>query len=74
MNDDLVAKNFAYYEMEKGEMLRIAEKQKRQPCLSPKCHSEKINPAFVLWPALLQAKECHNFDTREYSESVSKVG
>ncbi|XP_077166255.1 putative ATP-dependent RNA helicase TDRD12 [Paroedura picta] len=63
VNDDLVAKNFAYYETKKGEMPHIAEKKKMQPSLSPRSHLEKVNPAFVLWPTLLQAKECNSLNT-----------
>nr|XP_056718535.1 putative ATP-dependent RNA helicase TDRD12 [Euleptes europaea] len=63
VNDELVAKNFACYEMEKGETLSIVEKQKMQPTLSPEPPSEKINPALVLWPTLLQAKESNHFKT-----------
>lgn len=74
MNDDLVAKKFAYYEAKKGEMLHIVEKQKMLPSLNSKSHSEKVNPAFILWPTLVQAKECNEFNTREYSESLSEVG
>ncbi|XP_060109824.1 putative ATP-dependent RNA helicase TDRD12 [Heteronotia binoei] len=74
VNDDLVAKNFAYYETKKGEILHIAEKQKMQPSLSPRSPSEKINPAFVLWPTLLQAKECNSFNTyAAVSDNAEKV-
>ncbi|KAL8194880.1 UNVERIFIED_CONTAM: hypothetical protein K2H54_037528, partial [Gekko kuhli] len=74
VNDDLVAKSFAYYETKKGEMLHIAEKQKIQPSLNPKSHAEKINPAFVLWPTLLQTKECSNVNTHAaVSDNAEKV-
>uniref|UniRef100_A0ACB8EAK1 Uncharacterized protein n=1 Tax=Sphaerodactylus townsendi TaxID=933632 RepID=A0ACB8EAK1_9SAUR len=63
VNDDLVAKNFAYYGMKDNEALRIVPKQKMQPTLSPESHSEKINPALVLWPTLLQTKESNHLKT-----------
>ncbi|XP_054856240.1 putative ATP-dependent RNA helicase TDRD12 [Eublepharis macularius] len=74
VNDDLVAKNFAYYETKKDKLLSIVEKQKIQPSLSPEFYSEVMNPAFVLWPTLLQAKESSDFKTcAAVSDNTEKI-
>lgn len=67
MNDDLVAKNFAYYEMMKEKTLNTVEDQKKWSSLNPNSLSENINPALVLWPKLLQIKEPRDSETCEYS-------
>ncbi|XP_066493879.1 putative ATP-dependent RNA helicase TDRD12 isoform X6 [Tiliqua scincoides] len=63
VNDDLVAKNFAYYEMVKEKTFNTMEDQKKWSSLRPNSLSENINPALVLWPELLQIKESRDPET-----------
>ncbi|XP_061450280.1 putative ATP-dependent RNA helicase TDRD12 isoform X2 [Rhineura floridana] len=68
VNDDLVAKNFACYEVMNNKTFNTVEDQKRKT-LSLESLSEEINPALVLWPMLLQAKEPKAFET--YADAAS---
>uniref|UniRef100_A0A8D2Q3D1 RNA helicase n=1 Tax=Varanus komodoensis TaxID=61221 RepID=A0A8D2Q3D1_VARKO len=70
VNDDLVAKNFAYYEMN-NKMCSTAEDQKKTTAnLEPP--SKEINPALVFWPMLLQPKEASSFETCKYGKCISE--
>ncbi|XP_062997501.1 putative ATP-dependent RNA helicase TDRD12 [Elgaria multicarinata webbii] len=60
VNDDLIAKNFACYE--NNETSSIVEDHKEKTS-SLESLSEEINPALVLWPMLLQAKESKAVET-----------
>ncbi|XP_044283805.1 putative ATP-dependent RNA helicase TDRD12 [Varanus komodoensis] len=71
VNDDLVAKNFAYYEMN-NKMCSTAEDQKKTTAnLEPP--SKEINPALVFWPMLLQPKEASSFETSAASKDFKKM-
>uniref|UniRef100_A0A670K3W2 RNA helicase n=1 Tax=Podarcis muralis TaxID=64176 RepID=A0A670K3W2_PODMU len=73
VNDDLLAKKFAFYEAPKSTTISAVEDQKRETPLSLEPLSEEINPALVLWPMLLQAKETKAFETCEYDRSASQM-
>ncbi|KAL1769473.1 ATP-dependent RNA helicase TDRD12 isoform X1 [Sigmodon hispidus] len=64
VNDELVAKNFAYYVSPMGNKnLRILEKP--QPNLSSVPCSSKLSPSLTLWPMLLQGKDSHRTEILE---------
>ncbi|XP_053126847.1 putative ATP-dependent RNA helicase TDRD12 isoform X2 [Hemicordylus capensis] len=63
VNDELVAKNFAYYEMMEDETLSTVEEQKKHPSFRPESLLEEINPALILWPMLLKAEESKGSET-----------
>nr|XP_028596166.1 putative ATP-dependent RNA helicase TDRD12 isoform X1 [Podarcis muralis]XP_028596167.1 putative ATP-dependent RNA helicase TDRD12 isoform X1 [Podarcis muralis]XP_028596168.1 putative ATP-dependent RNA helicase TDRD12 isoform X1 [Podarcis muralis] len=74
VNDDLLAKKFAFYEAPKSTTISAVEDQKRETPLSLEPLSEEINPALVLWPMLLQAKETKAFETcASASDDVKKT-
>ncbi|XP_060132083.1 putative ATP-dependent RNA helicase TDRD12 [Zootoca vivipara] len=74
VNDDLVAKKFAFYEALNSTTISAVEDQKRETPLSLEPLSEEINPALVLWPMLLQAKETKAFETcASASDDVKKT-
>ncbi|XP_029422503.1 putative ATP-dependent RNA helicase TDRD12 [Nannospalax galili] len=58
VNDELVAKNFAYYvSPTENKNLNILEKPSFGLKSAPL--SSKLNPSLTLWPMLLQGKDCH---------------
>ncbi|XP_031242062.1 putative ATP-dependent RNA helicase TDRD12 isoform X2 [Mastomys coucha] len=64
VNDDLVAKNFAYYVSPMGSKnLKTLEKPRLHlnsvPC------SNKLSPSLTLWPMLLQGKDCHRMENSQ---------
>ncbi|XP_078236477.1 putative ATP-dependent RNA helicase TDRD12 [Pogona vitticeps] len=61
VNDDLVAKNYACYEINSKTNSTVENENEKTP-LSIESASEEINPAYVLWPKLLQAKKPKVFD------------
>ncbi|KAJ6666007.1 hypothetical protein lerEdw1_000911 [Lerista edwardsae] len=73
VNDDLVAKNFAYYEIVKEKTLNTVEDQKKGPSLRPSSLSEDINPALILWPSLLQIKESRDSEASVASDAGEKL-
>lgn len=72
MNDDLVAKNFACYEMNTKSHSSV-ENQSEKTSLSLESVSDKISPAHVLWPTLLQTRKPKAFEMCEYDRSVSEI-
>lgn len=60
MNDDLVAKNFACYELGKANQRSASESL-----------SEEKSPVMLLWPTLL--RESTVSEMREYEKSVTQV-
>uniref|UniRef100_A0A8D0DUR6 RNA helicase n=1 Tax=Salvator merianae TaxID=96440 RepID=A0A8D0DUR6_SALMN len=62
VNDELIAKNFAYCEINTG-IFNIMEDREEKASLCFESLSKEINPALVLWPALLQDKELKTTET-----------
>uniref|UniRef100_A0A8C8VTP7 Putative ATP-dependent RNA helicase TDRD12 n=1 Tax=Peromyscus maniculatus bairdii TaxID=230844 RepID=A0A8C8VTP7_PERMB len=57
VNDDLVAKNFAYYVSPVGNK-NLNTFEKPRPSLNSVPCSSKLSPSLTLWPMLLQGKDC----------------
>uniref|UniRef100_A0A8C6QAD8 RNA helicase n=1 Tax=Nannospalax galili TaxID=1026970 RepID=A0A8C6QAD8_NANGA len=63
VNDELVAKNFAYYvSPTENKNLNILEKPSFGLKSAPL--SSKLNPSLTLWPMLLQGKDCHGMKNK----------
>ncbi|XP_040591431.1 putative ATP-dependent RNA helicase TDRD12 isoform X3 [Mesocricetus auratus] len=66
VNDDLVAKNFAYYVSPMGNK-SLSALEKPRPRLNSVPCSSKLSPSLTLWPMLLQGKDCRG---RENSQGL----
>jgi ATP-dependent RNA helicase TDRD12 len=62
VNDDLVAKNFAYYVSPMGNKNLNPLEKPRQSLNSVTC-SSKLSPSLTLWPMLLQGKDYHRMES-----------
>ncbi|XP_032087081.1 putative ATP-dependent RNA helicase TDRD12 [Thamnophis elegans] len=65
VNDDLVAKNFAYYELSKTNQKRGSE--------GAKCLSEEKNPVMLLWPTLLQESKISEMGAAPICDNSEKA-
>ncbi|XP_021024681.1 putative ATP-dependent RNA helicase TDRD12 isoform X4 [Mus caroli] len=72
VNDDLVAKNFAYYVSPMGNKNLNNLEKPRQRLNSVPC-SSKLSPSLTLWPMLLQGKDYHRVESKavNYKDSLT---
>ncbi|XP_030098861.1 putative ATP-dependent RNA helicase TDRD12 isoform X3 [Mus musculus] len=72
VNDDLVAKNFAYYVSPMGNKNLNPLEKPRQSLNSVTC-SSKLSPSLTLWPMLLQGKDYHRMENKalNYKDSLT---
>ncbi|KAH0619594.1 hypothetical protein JD844_000326 [Phrynosoma platyrhinos] len=73
VNDDLVAKNFACYEMNEKTFHIMEDQTPKMLNLKSLTATEDISPACVLWPMLLYIEESKALEMCEYGKSVSEV-
>ncbi|XP_063134069.1 putative ATP-dependent RNA helicase TDRD12 isoform X8 [Rattus norvegicus] len=64
VNDDLVAKNFAYYVSPMGNKNLNTLEKPRLSLNSVPC-SSKLSPSLTLWPMLLQGKDCQRMENSQ---------
>uniref|UniRef100_A0A8I5ZR00 Putative ATP-dependent RNA helicase TDRD12 n=1 Tax=Rattus norvegicus TaxID=10116 RepID=A0A8I5ZR00_RAT len=72
VNDDLVAKNFAYYVSPMGNKNLNTLEKPRLSLNSVPC-SSKLSPSLTLWPMLLQGKDCQRMENKavNYKDSLT---
>lgn len=68
VNDDLVAKNFAYY-VSPTENKNLDSLEKPRLNIKSASFSSKLNPALTLWPMFLQGEDSQRME----SEWISPV-
>ncbi|XP_049980483.1 putative ATP-dependent RNA helicase TDRD12 isoform X3 [Alexandromys fortis] len=71
VNDDLVAKNFAYYVSPTGNK-NLNTLEKPRPSLNSVPCSSKLSPSLTLWPMLLQRKDHRGMENKaiKYKDSL----
>ncbi|CAO2625753.1 Putative ATP-dependent RNA helicase TDRD12 [Lemmus lemmus] len=71
VNDDLVAKNFAYYVSPMGNK-NLNTLKKPRPSLNSVPCSSKLSPSLTLWPMLLQGKDRCGMENKavKYKDSL----